>query len=177
MRYMELISVLNKERNDCCGFVQNQNLTLWEWLNTSYGDGCLWRMCSYPCGFLRIECECVRYECYELIISIHQLFINSEIDCWRVFITTQWFTMTKDTDYNFEYNLPNHLHLIINTPIHSHLMLSESSLSQRNTQGECWKQSIEAHLHFNSFQSTTFQSHFIHVSEVILIFIAIQISI
>ena len=39
--------------------------------------------------------------------------------------------MTKDTDYDFEYNLPNHLHLIINTLIHSHLMLSESSLSQK----------------------------------------------
>ena len=126
------------------------------------------KVVSYPCGFLRIECECVRYECFELIISILSLFINSESDCLRVFITTHWFTMTKDTDYDFEYNFPNHLHLNINTLIHSHLMLSKSSLSQRNKdKDQCWKQSIEAHLHFNSFQSITLQSHFIHVSEAI----------
>ena len=25
---------------------------------------------SYSCGFIKIECEYVRYECYELIMSI-----------------------------------------------------------------------------------------------------------
>ena len=65
------------------------------------------------------------------ITQSYQLFINSESDCWRVFITTHWFTMTKHMNYDFEYSFPNHLHLNNNTLIHSHLILSESSLSQR----------------------------------------------
>ena len=63
------MSVLNKERNDCeC--VEYQDSTMWEKLNRSDVDGCVMKDVSYSCSFLRIECECVRYERYELIISI-----------------------------------------------------------------------------------------------------------
>ena len=151
-----------------CRSVKNQDLTRWDRLNRSDGDGCLY--CFLFMLFLKNRmwtCEIWVLGARHITQS-YQLFVNSESDCWRAFITTQWFTMTKDTDYDFEYNFPNHLHLNINTLIHSHLMLSKSSLSQRNKdKDQCWKQSIEAHLHFNSFQSITLQSHYTHVYEVI----------
>ena len=77
--------------------------------------------------------------------------------------------MIIDIDYDYECNLLSHLHLIVNTFIHSHLLKQHSLYCRKDYGiGECCLSSIEEHLQFNSFQSNTLQYHVVYVTEVIV---------
>ena len=70
-----------------------------------------------------------------------------------VFICFMKQRMIIDIDYDYECNSLNHLHLIVNTIIHSHLLKQHSLFHRKDyCTCKCWLSSREVHLQFISIK-------------------------